>query len=403
MYIENGIVMSLRVFIYGGNPEENYMLEYKTYTGSELDSLPINVGYVITGYWSVNDQVVAVATEHFYHSPSERYPSITKVIEDSPAGFSPAWDIGTPLGNLNSLRVIKAWNQAEANTTAWVEVLVLGGYISDPNVVVTLLGKSLIPFPGKINNRRWERLSIFDLEGYQLIELLGLRFTNLLSKTEFKVRNEDGEDSIEQVTSVLVKRCFTVFKDLLDLNLDLDLAKELDLNRVKTWDKIYETVYKVYNRFRPKRELPISPLLRKIDGKVVYTEDQPVERYTLVVPKSSVDLIDWGDILQHCVGTYVDAVIAGATSIIGVYKSKNIMYTLETREQKCLQFFGVKNSSVPDKVVKAVLEKLHEAEIIAQSEISRGVLDHGDLNDEDNNNVIEDWELENWELEDPVN
>jgi len=376
------------------------MLEYKTYTGSELDSLPVDVGYIITGYWSVNDQIVAIATQHFYHSPSERYPSITLVIEDSPAGFSPAWDIGTPLGNLNSLRVIEAWNQADANTTAWVEALVSGGYISDPNIVVNLLEKSLIPFPGKTQRTKWERLSILDLEGYQLIDLLGLRFTNLLSKTEFRVRNEDAEDSIEQVTSDLVKRCFTVFNNLLKLDLDLDLAKELGLNRVKTWDKMFENIYKVYNRFRPKRQLPISPLLRKIDGKVVYTSE-PVEKFTLVVPKTSADLIDWGDILQHCVGNYVDAVIEGATSILGVYKDKNVLYTIEIRNQRCLQFFGVKNSKAPDKIVKAVLEKLHEAEIIAQSEISRGVLDYGDLNDEDN--FIEDWELENWELEDPVN
>jgi len=370
------------------------MLQYTVYTGSELDSLPVDVGYKITGYWSVNDQIVAIATQHYYHSPSDSYPSITKVIEDSPAGFSPAWDIGTPLGNLNSLRVIKAWNQADSNTTAWVEALVLGGYISDPNIVVNLLEKSLIPFPGKTQRRKWKRLSVLNLKGYQLIDLLGLRFTNLLSKTEFKVRNENGEDSIEQVTLDLMERCFTVFKNLLDLNLDLDLAKELGLNRVKTWDKMYENIYKVYNRFRPKRELPISPLLRKIDGKLVFTSE-PVEEFTLVVPKTSADLIDWGDILQHCVGNYVDAVIEGATSIIGVYKGKNVLYTLEIRKQKCLQFFGFENSKAPYKIVKAVLEKLHEAELISQAEVSRGVLDHEDL--------IEDWELENWELEDPMN
>ncbi len=89
-----------------------------------------------------------------------------------------------------------------------------------------------------------------------------------------------------------------------------------------------------------QRELPVPEEFEAIDGK------QLDHNLTLVLPKIERNLVEWGDELSHCVGSYGSSVIAGRSLILGVLHNGVIKYTLEInpRSWSINQFYGKRNS-----------------------------------------------------------
>lgn len=94
----------------------------------------------------------------------------------------------------------------------------------------------------------------------------------------------------------------------------------------------------------------------------------------LLVPESSEDIRHEGQVLHHCVGTYIERVAKGETNIFFIRKEKEPdkpYYTLEWRDNKIIQCRGCNNCSMTPEV-KAFTQVFEEKmlEAIKKSENS---------------------------------
>lgn len=73
----------------------------------------------------------------------------------------------------------------------------------------------------------------------------------------------------------------------------------------------------------------------------------------LTHPKDAVEIVNEGNKLKHCVKTYIDRVAAGKTTILfvrSIEQPDKPLYTLEYRDSRIIQFYGISNSQPPSEV-----------------------------------------------------
>jgi hypothetical protein len=78
----------------------------------------------------------------------------------------------------------------------------------------------------------------------------------------------------------------------------------------------------------------------------------------VLVPKTCQEIIDEGRALNHCVGSYVDRVMQGDTTILFIRQAsdpENPYFTMEWRNKRIVQVRGKRNCDAPDDV-KAFLD-----------------------------------------------
>ena len=89
------------------------------------------------------------------------------------------------------------------------------------------------------------------------------------------------------------------------------------------------------------------------------------EKYLIRPAASSLELIDEGKKLNHCVGTYADRYAKGETNIFVVRKvlePQKPFYTMEIRKNEIIQVRGKKNCN-PTKEVKTFIDKFEKVKI----------------------------------------
>jgi hypothetical protein len=80
---------------------------------------------------------------------------------------------------------------------------------------------------------------------------------------------------------------------------------------------------------------------------MLYAEDE----FSVVAPKTPMDIANEGICLNHCVKSYLDNVIAGKTNILFVRKSNDLekpFYTLEVKKNRIRQCHGFGNCNVSE-------------------------------------------------------
>lgn len=71
----------------------------------------------------------------------------------------------------------------------------------------------------------------------------------------------------------------------------------------------------------------------------------------VIAPKSAQEILDEGESLHHCVGSYIDKVLKGDTSILFVRTDKATpLYTMEYKGGHIIQVRGVYNNAIPPEV-----------------------------------------------------
>jgi hypothetical protein len=76
-----------------------------------------------------------------------------------------------------------------------------------------------------------------------------------------------------------------------------------------------------------------------------YTEDE----FSVIMPETAVDIAKEGLVLNHCVKSYIEDVIAGKTNIFFIRKTDDLQtpfYTLEVKDNKLRQCHGFNNCNV---------------------------------------------------------
>lgn len=94
------------------------------------------------------------------------------------------------------------------------------------------------------------------------------------------------------------------------------------------------------------------PALRAVDGL-------DVGRRRLVLPRTADELVEWGAVLDNCLGGFRHAVAAGRTHVLGVVVGGRLRWAVEvTRAGVVRQFEGAGNRQAPEHVVQPVLAAL---------------------------------------------
>lgn len=71
------------------------------------------------------------------------------------------------------------------------------------------------------------------------------------------------------------------------------------------------------------------------------------------IPESKYDLMDWGNKLSNCIGSYHNLYLQNKTELICIEKNKQPLYTIEIRNKEIKQFVGKYNRSVEEKIVNS--------------------------------------------------
>lgn len=80
---------------------------------------------------------------------------------------------------------------------------------------------------------------------------------------------------------------------------------------------------------------------------------------SIIVPKDVSEIIAEGKILHHCVGSYVDNVVKGTTTILFIRRANDEdhpYYTVEYQGGKVIQCRGVRNSNKTDEIDQFLIE-----------------------------------------------
>lgn len=96
----------------------------------------------------------------------------------------------------------------------------------------------------------------------------------------------------------------------------------------------------------------------------VEIDNATVGDFKIVLPKNSYELIDWGQKMSNCVGSYSSLIKNNNCLVLGVEKGGELKYNIEIRGGAIGQFYGPRNSSPPLEDKSVVEEFLVEKKLI---------------------------------------
>ena len=145
--------------------------------------------------------------------------------------------------------------------------------------------------------------------------------------------------------------------------------KDTSVIKPKDFKKAHDEAYK---RFQYVSNKSIYDKANKVFKKLQKLEFVD-KTYALVVPKDAYDLINEGNTLHHCVGSYIELVAKHESMIFFIRKTDNILesyFTLEIdpNNLKLVQCRGVNNVSADNKIFNFIRrwrkEKLNKLKVI---------------------------------------
>ena len=94
-------------------------------------------------------------------------------------------------------------------------------------------------------------------------------------------------------------------------------------------------------------------------------DDLEVGRRRLVLPRTADELVEWGAVLDNCLGGFRHSVAAGRTHVVGVVVGGRLRWAVEiTRAGVVRQFEGAGNRQAPEHVVQPVLAALRSRGVV---------------------------------------
>jgi hypothetical protein len=167
----------------------------------------------------------------------------------------------------------------------------------------------------------------------------------------------------------MIDKCYTFTQS--DANAICEFFKEhKDNDDYVIWQAIIRYQEKVMkSRRAEKREAELRRLMEDIyeSNKECGAFDIKANGLIIVVPKCSDDLRREGEVLHHCVATYIDKVAKGETNIFFIRKENapdTPYFTMEWKNNKLIQCRGTHNCDMPPKVkafVKVFEEKMRKS------------------------------------------
>jgi hypothetical protein len=132
---------------------------------------------------------------------------------------------------------------------------------------------------------------------------------------------------------------------------------------LKTLRELHDYISKEVNKLK-HADFPLTfanrPEFLSIDGvdTTVLSADKKHRHLKIIVPKTNHELIDWGQKLSNCIGTYGDRVNSSKDQfLLGVEEFGKLKYAIEINRGYINQFHGHGNSR-PDMTDKEVIESI---------------------------------------------
>jgi hypothetical protein len=171
-------------------------------------------------------------------------------------------------------------------------------------------------------------------------------YMNYMFKEIFDIARESDENEVRVI--VTYSDYMIMCAHLLDIDDDFRKPK-WKLKRVEDITQCHDEVSFICNMRTNEEEM--KKYAKAFDAvkdnwnDMLYSEDE----FSVVAPKTPMDIADEGIYLQHCVKSYLENVIAGKTNILFVRKSNDLekpFYTLEVKNNRIRQCHGFANCNV---------------------------------------------------------
>lgn len=95
--------------------------------------------------------------------------------------------------------------------------------------------------------------------------------------------------------------------------------------------------------------------------------------YTVVAPKAPIDLLEWGEEMHHCVGSYAKRLIISNDIFLQVMKKEKHFATAQLEDGVLVQFYGKHNSIIDHEVAKRFIEVLTERNLLTLSQSAKAI------------------------------
>lgn len=211
-----------------------------------------------------------------------------------------------------------------------------------------------------------------------------INFNNVLyildkrKNSEFKITTGDSYYNDTSSLLSIIKKYnldFTTFVDYLFDNLYYQGIEELDKGILTIYDDYLNMQRAIYGKVKYKYpdslKLEHDKLVMKFNlhkqyyqNKIIkFNQDRIKEleyktkKYSIILPKTSQDIIDEGVNLHHCVGSYVEKVKDGKTYILFMRKTDDIdesLITIEFNDNSILMVRGLQNRYVNEEEKKFI-------------------------------------------------
>jgi hypothetical protein len=136
----------------------------------------------------------------------------------------------------------------------------------------------------------------------------------------------------------------------------------------KSWSELHDDLGRDLSR-RGIRDEPIEKvkLAEKIDGVSL------PEGYSLILPRSTHELIDWGRKMEHCIGSYTFEAVKGSSVFLGIVKDKTMIGNaqISVREKRLVQVFGKRNRYLDKETLEVFSKGLIENDVLAKNGFNR--------------------------------
>lgn len=144
----------------------------------------------------------------------------------------------------------------------------------------------------------------------------------------------------------------------------LQKLKENDDNYKVPNCKTFHELHEELNRDLKYIKNPIIKLPIPDKYKEFFDSNPEIDNYKIVWPESNYTMIDWGNKLNICVGSYADWVKQGNTAVFGLEKDGEIKYCVEVQKKEIRQFRGKCNQDAPKELREALGKYLLDNKIV---------------------------------------
>lgn len=132
----------------------------------------------------------------------------------------------------------------------------------------------------------------------------------------------------------------------------------------KSWKELHDDLNRDLSR-RRVRDQPIEQvsLAKKID-KVVLSDG-----YSIILPKSTHELIDWGRNMEHCIGSYTNEAVQGDSVFLGIVKDKQMIGNaqISVKNKRLVQIFGKRNSYLDQNTLEVFSKALVKNKVLPET------------------------------------